>query len=100
MRPSLPIMQVKGGKLTMASHKPAAPRYPAPSPRRAIKEIAESWKAAGMVILEPAVGQLCAVPGCDKPSVVRIDTVDGDRLLCMAHEVVARDLAEGRNPYA
>jgi len=78
--------------MTMAS------RYPAASPRRAIEEIAESWKAAGMPS-KIAQGLLCAVPDCGWRSVVQVGTINGDWHLCMMHEKVARDLAEGKNPF-
>jgi hypothetical protein len=85
-------MEEKGGGMTMVA------RYPAPDPRTAVEGIAASWKAAGMCIRATEHG-LCAIPGCDHPSVVRIITSDGEWLLCLAHEGTARDLAEGKNPF-
>jgi hypothetical protein len=76
-----------------------ASRYPVSDPKRAVEEIAQSWKAAGMRICGMEQGRLCAIPGCGHPSVVRIGTIDGDWLLCLMHEKAARDLAEGRNPF-
>jgi hypothetical protein len=83
----------------MANREPNTSRYHAASATEAIKEIADSWKDAGMPAPEPVPGCLCAIPGCEKPSAVRIRMLDEDRLLCVIHWPVVRDLAQGTNPF-